>query len=498
MDRSTAGFFAVPPTLPHRWLHGSLLCWALMGCGTEPDSPTPAPASSAEVAAPAVFDVHEWGLIAVGVGHTRWSAPSPDALRPELRRIGVGGLGLTGPGAAGGKPVLYVHLGEGVERARFQAQVRVTGGTIPEHFPPAEALPPESPAEPGTTTGQGVAWREVIAQRGACRGTYPQVGTHECRTAPDHYCERAELSRYETDDAACLHVGDQRVGLLFYRGAGGRSALPLQVTPEGNAFRVSNAGRATGPMFVVLRGARRGDSRVSALEVPAPGESVVVQRPGPLSASPVTDARLAQLVQPMAEAGLTRAEVAAFRRAWDDALFAPPEGVGAPGGPWAQIAPVHPLAPTRVALLYWLPASDIAAAFPLEITPAPRTTRRMVLVRVDLDPAAQTTRSPRPRVRPGTPSVEGPLSVNVIGRIVRVHRREVEDCAERDPGDYTLELDLRLAPDGRVASSTVTTPDIPPRLGTCIARRARRWRFPTAEGVTSVRYPFVISQPTEQ
>lgn len=106
-----------------------------------------------------------------------------------------------------------------------------------------------------------------------------------------------------------------------------------------------------------------------------------------------------------------------------------------------------------------------------------------------------------PQVKHGSPTVQGPLDMDIIRRIVRAHINEVRFCydagLDRDPklaGNVTV--DFRILATGKVGSSTVgktTLSDA--KVETCIAKAVARWNFPKPRGgdVVDVSYPFDLS-----
>jgi hypothetical protein len=161
--------------------------------------------------------VHEWGLVVTEAsGALAIATGSPQAPTPEQRPVLPNGReGIAAPA----KPVFYVHLDDGLDEARFTLGVRsVSRGRVIEHFPIAVRQ----------ERNTAIVWEDVIARRGSCQGVYPGLADPLCAT-PDGLCELAELSDYETREAACLSFGEQRVGLLFYRMDGARDTLPIDV-----------------------------------------------------------------------------------------------------------------------------------------------------------------------------------------------------------------------------------------------------------------------------
>lgn len=105
-----------------------------------------------------------------------------------------------------------------------------------------------------------------------------------------------------------------------------------------------------------------------------------------------------------------------------------------------------------------------------------------------------------PRVRSGRAEVRGPLSREVIQRVIRRHQREVRRCYEQalalEPNLHGRVL-LRFTISGTGAVSAATVTETGAGLeaaATCIANAARRWTFPApAGGIVIVTYPFMLT-----
>jgi hypothetical protein len=326
------------------------------------------PVASGETARTGSFAVHEWGLVDVNASATDLAAVRaiPIVARPSPHRT-----------AAPAKPVLYVHLADGVDTLDLDLEVQLTGGAMLEHWPLAE--------RDGTHT---VRWSGVTARRGSCRGSgYPGRGDAVCRVA-DGICEASELALYETSDGACLEHGGRRQNLLFYRGTASAAALPLTVTLGTNrelTVTRRDGAHAAGDIQLlrVLRSAA--DARVAAAvfsagqtsvqmptlalrEACAPHAPAVHGRGhtcDEVRAMEVADAS-EDLDRAFSSIGLTDEERLAFERAWSAELVRP----GITG--------------VADALLYVLPENAADAMMPLVIEPAPTEVRRAHLVRVNL------------------------------------------------------------------------------------------------------------------
>ena len=344
---------------------------------TEPEAP-PAPEPEPEPAGPAL-ELHEWGLVSerIGMGrgalsHSHGRVNLADLLGEGLGDVGsigesfgTSGLGLSGIGRGGGKPVIYAHLAEGVEEHTFSLGVEVRGGNVVEHWPlTAEAGPRPS-----------VRWANVRAHRGDCGETaYPAADDPACQTEDD-FCEAKHGDENETDDGACLEIDGRSFDHLFYRAAMSNAPLPLEVEVVDGAVTVRHLGSAPIPGRLVRV---RGDDAAPAdgsgglplvvLDPPAPGQTVTVPAP---TESATLDAPLRA---GLAELGMSQDEASAFVRAWEVHLVR--------GEAQRPAMPATLEEPTD-ALLYWMPEAEVATH--VALTPSERVTmRRALLVRVGL------------------------------------------------------------------------------------------------------------------
>lgn len=383
----------------------ALATLALTACGDDEVSPAPTPPREPPAApisdAPIVegLRVHEWGLIDLPATRGRFAPVAVSAVpgrgTPRDQLLEGAGPG-EGSGAAGSPsappaaptapakrpprppppiarpraPLLYVHLPAGHEPVDLVVRVALPGGTVEEHWPLTGDHAPQL---------EWVRWT-LTARPETCTGaSYPAPGEAPCDNPLRFYCEASELRAYETADAACLSIEGRDYNHLFYRGAV-PGTFPIDVVAQDDgSLRVQHTGDHAIPGRLV-RVARDDDparTRVHVLAPPAPGATVSVAA---APSAPIDAARDA-IYGALAEAfELTPPEVAAFRAAWDVALFGGPrasDGEGLRRNAW--------LAP-RDALFYFLPEACVADYAELAIEPHPETIRRAILVRVDLDP----------------------------------------------------------------------------------------------------------------
>lgn len=342
-------------------------------------SKTPAPSRAPAPPPRASFTVHEWGLfgldiaadarLAVASGTQRIDG-TEQAIGDALRDVGApvggfGGLGFSGSGVGGGKPVVYVHLDPGVDTARFSLSVDVPRASVREVFPSA------SVEDARFTFGP------VVATRGRCATpTPPPTGeTSGCTGVADHYCEAAEIPRYHADDDTCLTTSGQSSELLFYRAAEldpARLPLVLERTGDTYALRAREGATLEGPVLFVER---KLDGTVHLRALAAAERSGPVTSDGG-STNP-SDSR-ALLTAHARRLGLTEAEADAFIDAWAPAIF---DGCHRTGPEASGEAPAV-LGVAEVSLLYFAPRSVVDTMLPMTVTPPARETNRAFLVRV--------------------------------------------------------------------------------------------------------------------
>jgi hypothetical protein len=317
------------------------------------DGVDPSPADSSGDS----YTVHEWGLLDATLGQS-------------VAEVGAG-PGRAPPARAVKKPVLYVHLGDGVDALAFTARVELPGGKMLEHWPPAE-LDGES----------ALSWH-VGARREHC-GT---VATGGCYT-DDGVCEVLELPSYDAPSAACLKSGETSAGMLFYRGSIDLEDLPFAIERgAGDDLRVSARPTAQGAPGELWR-ITAGEDGYRISRAALPGAEATLLGPGQ---DPVDPAREdAGLASAMRDMGLTDDEAQAFVRAWSASLFGADASAAKdlPAKESAKKAPMRPpAAPLSDVVLYWLPAAAIDKLAPLTFTPPPAAVRRAMLVRVEIPPS---------------------------------------------------------------------------------------------------------------
>lgn len=107
----------------------------------------------------------------------------------------------------------------------------------------------------------------------------------------------------------------------------------------------------------------------------------------------------------------------------------------------------------------------------------------------------------QPKIVPGRPNVQGSLDREIIRRVVRQHRREIQYCYESElqknrnlAGRITVRFTISAT--GSVVSAVVSETSMNnANVERCMAERIRRWVFPEPKGggIVIVNYPFNFS-----
>lgn len=305
------------------------------------------------------YEVHEWGLVDVGRDGVVELAAGPG----QANAAGTAPHPGPTPGhppAATRKPVLYFHLLEG--EVQVSVGARMTYGSMLERFPAAPLA------------GPSVAWEQVQVVQRACGETaYPSAGSVGCQGIADGYCESAELALYESSDASCLVVGGRDYNHLFYRGGGRGLSLPISVSSTPTSATLTNSSAYAIPYALWVSDGRADPSRDRRADRMAEPTPVVnIRRFGRVPGGTSAEVRESISVENAVSAvraelgllGLTSGETQAFMNAWERAVLRAPN-VG-------------------TAVVYLLPPELVDAVSTLDLTPAPVTTRRAMMVRVEL------------------------------------------------------------------------------------------------------------------
>lgn len=433
------------------------LLLAATACGSEdaPAAPPTTPSFASErpvdhtPAAPLPFDVHEWGLVEVD-GSAYELATGPGAHRGELDLA---------------KPILYFHAEPGAV-VPLDVVVRLPVGEAVEHWP-------------ATTTTE----RSVIAWRGLSLGDCVAPPTlriphdlAEARcTSSDGVCESQELAHYVTDDARCLHGADgTEAPFLFYRGRGSDAPLPYRVRASDEGVVLTGEADATGDGAVFFVSRRPDGVAITRGVLPAIGASSTLARPTTSS-----DDDLPAFVAVLRAAGLDEAEANTFMRAWTAELF----------------GPTTTMSRTTDAVLYVLPLAAAARLATLEITPAPRVLRRVIVARVVLASQAGARAGYSMRLD-DTASLEMEVRASLLHATPSLRRcLDTWASSHEAPLPPTWSVDLALDAEGHARSVTVEPRRV---LGSstedCVRRAAATWTFPPGQP-GRVHAPFAITRP---
>ncbi|RAL22927.1 hypothetical protein DL240_08525 [Lujinxingia litoralis] len=107
----------------------------------------------------------------------------------------------------------------------------------------------------------------------------------------------------------------------------------------------------------------------------------------------------------------------------------------------------------------------------------------------------------QPKIVPGRPAVQGSLDREIIQRVVRQHRREMQHCYEqelqRNP-NLAGRVTVRwvISPTGSVTVASIAETSLNNSgVEQCMTQRIRRWVFPEPKGggIVNVNYPFNFS-----
>jgi hypothetical protein len=242
-------------------------------------------------------------------------------------------------------PVLYFYSSRPVT---LSVRIGFPQGRITEWYPQATKVAPSSPDwSSGHRNGQ-IEWSSVEVLPGA----QPELPSTK---APSHYYAARDT------DAAPLRIGNQWEKLIFYRGIGDFD-VPLRpvFTREGR-LKIQIAGSEAVPLAILFE-YRSGKVGYRIARRP---QQVTELDPPELTAN-LEDLRR-DLVENLVEFGLYRKEATAMVETWRDSWFE--EGMR---------------------LFYIVPRSLVDSLLPLSITPAPTSTARVFVGRIEiLSPAVR-------------------------------------------------------------------------------------------------------------
>jgi len=300
------------------------------------------PLFAADAVPPAAgLTVHEWGTFTsvadeFGSPMYWYSLTAPSDLPCFVNRLPAQCVKCGGNMVRMETPVVYFYS---PKPATVSVQVDFPNGLITEWYPRAVSVRPV-----GQTYNMGgkIDWGQVeIGATGA--GEFPNDGSQS------HY-----YAARETDSAA-LRVNGQEEKLLFYRGVAAEGVFVEPLWVRGDRLELHRAGLTPIPFAVLFenRDGKTGYRVVRGLNEP------VTLDPPELTADAAAVHR--ELAAALTAAGLYPKEAAAMIETWRDSWFE--EGM-------------------RV--FYLVPRAAIDTMLPLKIKPAPATTARVFVGRVEL------------------------------------------------------------------------------------------------------------------
>lgn len=245
-------------------------------------------------------------------------------------------------------PVLYFY---GPTETAVDVAVQFPRGLITEYYPHAVVLHPQVTATAlhSAVFTSSVVWKGVTVGPAAGRAFPMEAGE-------SHYYAARKT------DAATLGVGQQRERFLFYRGVANFD-VALSAIPVASGVTIRNLGSEEIPNVVLFE--RHGATVGYRIGGPLRGEMTLAT---PSSASTV-EALRADLEKMLITAGLYPKEAAAMLETWRDTWFE--DG-------------------TRV--FYILPQAGVDRILPLQVKPAPATTARVFVGRMEVvTPEVQAT-----------------------------------------------------------------------------------------------------------
>ncbi|HYP06284.1 MAG TPA: hypothetical protein VER03_08600 [Bryobacteraceae bacterium] len=291
--------------------------------------------------------VHEWGTFTSVANETgdsaRWAALSGPADLPcFVARLGSGDYKDRAIGKVRMEtPVLYFYSKAPVT---LSVNVAFPEGWITEWYPNATRVTPASISgiPPEHYSNGEIRWDQVHVSPGAS----PKLPVSQ---AASHYFAARET------DAAPIRVGSQWEKLIFYRGVADFS-VPLRpvISPQG-AVRITNAGPQPIPLAMLFenRAGKIGFRLITGLTTDAQMES-------PELTGSLAEIR-SRLEAHLVEFGLYPKEAAAMVETWRDSWFE--EGMR---------------------LFYIAPREMVDRVLPLQVQPAPSTTVRVFVGRIEI------------------------------------------------------------------------------------------------------------------
>lgn len=333
--------------------------------------PTPVDNTEPAKEAASDFAVHEWGMMrhtadqllvstspptrsilgGLGKDQIKPRDPTPDfgnLIGDEPGKANTGfGLGMSGVGAGGGKPLIMLHPGPTFDAStEISVGVKLVGGTFREVWPtPAQGAQPEHSAS--------YSWEQVHATAESCgRELAPSCEHVACTSiAAEGICEAAEMGTYLSPVPSCLSVGDVKTPALVYNGLFPGVPAPL-VLSEGEAPTLENrTAQPFGPLYI-----HQGDALFRV-------ESIEANSTLPLTQMLPFDGELkVVLKKDLLAKGLTEGEADSFVAAWSPDVLRQP---------WVW------------QVFGFYSAEGVEAIAPMTVTPQPKALVRVMAVTVE-------------------------------------------------------------------------------------------------------------------
>ncbi len=105
---------------------------------------------------------------------------------------------------------------------------------------------------------------------------------------------------------------------------------------------------------------------------------------------------------------------------------------------------------------------------------------------------------PVPKVKLGKSVTASGLDKDVARRIVRAHINEARTCyreglEDKEGASGAITLELSVDASGKVTSAAASGDTVAAGVGSCLTKKARRWRFPKPKGSATVEFSLTFS-----
>ena len=340
---------------------------AIKEAPTEPLEEAAAPEEAAAAEVLADFAVHEWGMLRHTADQLFVSTTPPK--RPPVGGFGKDqvkdpdwgellgdepgkangqfGLGMSGVGAAGGKPLIMLHPGPTFDaNTDISVSVSLVGGTFREVWPtPALGAQPEHAST--------YSWTGVRATAEPCGREMAPAADHIACTTIDAggLCEAAEMAAYLSPVPNCLSVGDSKTPALVYNGLFPGAPAPLVLSEGEDAALENRSAHPFGPLYL-----HQGEALFRIDSLAANGKVELS------AATPLEGALNDALKRDLVAGGLTEGEADSFVAAWSPDVLRKP---------WVW------------QVFGFYSAEGVEAVVPMTVTPQPKGIVRVMAVTVE-------------------------------------------------------------------------------------------------------------------